>query len=299
MVKQGKALISVKITDTGGPGGILGNRDILKAVSGSTVIPLTGEWLLTCSLDTRGLPEYPMTPDSNNYPTVLYNAMLHPIKDMPVKGVLWYQGCNNVGRAGQYSEMFPELIRDWRSIKNQPDMPFYFVQLAAFMQPVAVQPESEWAALRQAQTAALQLPNTGMVTAIDIGDPNDIHPKDKQEVARRLALLALHDTYGRTDIVASAPSPVRAIEADGSIRVEFDGALTTAGTGEPRSFIARLSDGTWTVAQGHIQGETVTLDLPAGVTEIRYDWADYPDGNLRGSTGLPVTPFAMKVAIPD
>ena len=135
-------------------------------------------------------------PESQYYPTALYNAMINPLRTMPVAGVFWYQGCANVGRAGQYEICFKNMINGWRKAFGNPSMPFYFVQLAGFMQPVVVQPESEWALLRNAQSKALELPHTDMATAIDLGNPIDIHPTNKAEVARRLTMLALDKTYG-------------------------------------------------------------------------------------------------------
>ena len=121
--------------------------------------------------------------------------MIHPLRNVPIKGVLWYQGCANVGRAEQYETLFKSLINNWRDTWDS-EFPFYFVQLAGWLAPQSVQPDSEWAALRNAQSKALQLPNTAMVSAIDLGNPGDIHPRDKQTVAHRLALTALGRDYG-------------------------------------------------------------------------------------------------------
>ena len=163
----------------------------------------------------------PAAPNNSWYPAGLYNSMVAPFLSMPIRGFLWYQGCSNVGRAVQYESLFQTLILDWQSRFNknsevapypkpepQDDspllmqnteskaLPFYFVQLANYLQRKDLQPQSGWAALREVQRKAQQLDGVGMMVNIDIGMANDIHPKNKQEVGRRLALLALNRTYG-------------------------------------------------------------------------------------------------------
>ena len=129
--------------------------------------------------------------------------MVKPWTAFPIKGVIWYQGEANVGRPEQYGDLFPALITDWRR-QWRSDFPFYFVQLANFMESKEIQPDSEWAALREAQTKALKLDQVGMAVTIDIGLADDIHPKNKQEVGRRLALVALAGSYGK-NVSGSAP----------------------------------------------------------------------------------------------
>jgi sialate O-acetylesterase len=120
----------------------------------------------------------------------LFNGMIAPLTKFVLRGVIWYQGESNVGRAAEYRRLFPTMITDWRKVWGLGDFPFLFVQLANFLAPKPEPSESAWAELREAQTFALKLPNTGMATAVDIGDANDIHPRNKQEVGRRLALVA-------------------------------------------------------------------------------------------------------------
>lgn len=187
--------------------------------------------------------------------------------------------------------MFQEMIKDWRNLWNA-ELPFYFVQLAGWLAPKACQPESEWAALRDAQAKALTLPNTGMATAIDLGNPADIHPHNKQDVARRLAMIALTRNYGK-NYVYTAPQCV-STKAEGDKLV-----LTFNNDVKPTSkavlgFIISDNKGNWAQATA-TQRDTKTIVLSAqGIKspkEARYDWADYPNGNLYGETGLPVTPF--------
>lgn len=228
---------------------------------------------------------------TSHYPTVLYNAMIHPLSTMPVKGVLWYQGCANVGRAGQYSKLFKTLIRDWRETWKD-NLPFYFVQLAGFRKQMNCQPDSEWALLREAQADALELDNTAMAVAADIGNPVDIHPRNKQEVARRLALIALNRNYGYPE-VDTAPVCKEMVQRNGRLILKFDGDLyptSVALTG----FIIAGDDGKFSPACGKlIDSRTIELSASgiSNPTKARYGWADYPDGNLYGSTGLPIAPF--------
>lgn len=296
LVKAGKAVISVRVIDFGGEAGIMGDAREINAVSGDTTTPLAGDWKCTYLASLDKFTRYPgyIDIESPKFPSVLYNVMVYPLKDMPVKGVLWYQGCDNVGRDRQYSQLFKTLIQEWRLLRNQPEMPFYFMQLAGFLAPQAMQPDSEWAALRQAQAEALTLSNTAMATAIDIGNPWDIHPKNKQEAARRFALLALRDAYGRHDVVATSPS-VTGCEFNGNeAKISYDNDIWIDGSA-PKGFIVRTDSGIWEIPKAECHNQTITLSATGGnIEEIKYNWADYPNGNLRGNEGLPVLPINLK-----
>lgn len=191
LVKAGKAVLAVRVSDFGGEGGIHGKAEELYVEADGKRISLAGDWKYRIGLSLKGFPPAPVSPiQSSSYPTVLFNAMVKPWTAFPIKGVIWYQGEANVGRSEQYGDLFPALITDWRR-QWRSNFPFYFVQLANFMESKKIQPNSEWAALREAQTKALKLDQVGMAVTIDIGLADDIHPKNKQEVGRRLALLAL------------------------------------------------------------------------------------------------------------
>lgn len=237
------------------------------------------------------LPRRPVSAESASFPTVLYNAMLYPLRQLPIKGVLWYQGCANVGRAAQYGPLFRRLISDWRRLWGNDSLPFYFVQLAAYLKPVQVQPDSEWAALRQAQAGALSLDGTAMVVTTDIGDSTDIHPKNKQEVARRLSLVALRRAYGFSDITDRAPA-LSSCEIKGSEAVlRFDGDVVTRGEA-PRGFIVLTDKGQWAAPEAvKTDARTIRITVGGNIVAVRYNWADYPCGNLFGPTGLPVALF--------
>lgn len=290
IVKKGKNVITIKVLDYGGLGGI--NSGNAELIGDGQSLSLAGEWQYLPDKDFSTIAPKPVSPESSNYPSVLYNAMLSPLKDMPVKGVLWYQGCANVGRDEQYEPLFQTLIKDWRNLWGE-NLPFYFVQLAGFLQPKAVQPESQWAALREAQAKALSLPNTAMATAIDLGNPVDIHPKNKQEVAHRLALIALGRDYGYDEVYSSPIVQSCKYDKDGVV-IQFNEEILPS-TNAVTGFIIAGDDGVFTTAtpvkidEKSIKVSSKKVKNPKS---IRYNWADFPGGNLYGKTGLPVTPFA-------
>lgn len=243
-------------------------------------------------VDFSSLPKKPASIEGSSYPTVLYNAMIHPLRNLPIKGVLWYQGCANVGRAEQYEPLFKSLINNWRDTWDS-EFPFYFVQLAGWLAPQSVQPDSEWAALRNAQSKALQLPNTAMVSAIDLGNPGDIHPRDKQTVAHRLALTALGRDYG-FDTNYKAPQCISMQKMGNKIVLKFDDDLTVTSVAI-LGFIIGNADGDFDQAVARM-ADSRTLELYSPLVKkpvcVRYDWADFPNGNLYSLHGIPVAPFA-------
>lgn len=233
-------------------------------------------------------------PNAENFqsPTLEYNAMIYPLRIMPIAGAIWYQGESNVGRDVQYSTLFKALINNWREIWNN-DFPFYFVQLAGYLQPVEVQPGSQWAALRWAQQKALELPNTGMATAIDVGNETDIHPKNKQEVGRRLALVALKNTYG-LDVIDKAPALTSYSLTKRKAVLTFSAPLTVKETIQPRGFILQTPTGSFVKGRATLENDStvsVTGTFTGTPISVRYNWADFPNGNLYGANDLPVLPF--------
>ena len=228
-------------------------------------------------------------------PSALFHGMIAPLTRYGIRGVIWYQGESNADRAWQYRRLFPAMIRSWREAFRQGDIPFLFVQLANFKARAEQPGESEWAELREAQTRALSLPRTGMAVTIDIGEADDIHPRNKQEVGRRLALAAMPAAYGKE--VASSGPRYRAMEIDGSrVRVFFravaDGLRTSDGE-EPRGFALAGADRVFHWASAVVEGRSVVVESPE-VQEpvaVRYAWADNPDANLANAAGLPAAPF--------
>lgn len=290
LVKAGKNVITVEVIDNAGGGGIWKSSYVM--VDGRKY-SLDGEWSYTVLSDFAKTNLTYMLPDMPHYPSVLYNAMVNPLTVMPVAGVFWYQGCQNVGHADQYEICFKNMIEGWRDAFNEPLMPFYFVQLAGFLNPVNVQPDSQWARLRHAQAQALELPYTGMATAIDLGNPIDIHPTDKAEVARRLVLLALDQNYGHSQICLAPVSTD--VKTEGSMMaVTFSKPVKAVG-GVATGFIIGDNEGNWAYANTEIKDDkTISLSSPLidRPVAVRYNWADYPGGNLYGPNNLPVLPFA-------
>lgn len=296
ILKAGRNVIAVQILDTGGGGGIWGTAEqmYIKSASG-TSIDLSGDWSYKVAVDLEDVPPRPQSPESPHRPTILYNAMLQPLIPYAIRGAIWYQGEANASRAYQYRELFPAMIRSWRDNWNQGDFPFLFVQLANFQQQRDMPVESEWAELREAQTMALDLPNTGMAVTIDIGDADDIHPKNKQDVGKRLALQALAQVYDY-DIVNSGPLyRTYKIEND-KIRLYFDHigtGLIAKGGQTLQGFAVAGEDSNFVWAKAVIEDETVIVSSPnvPKPVAVRYAWADNPLCNLYNQEGLPASPF--------
>lgn len=291
----GTHVLTVRVSDFGGEGGIYGNDDELYlSDDAGNRLSLAGDWKYRIGCALREMPPAPVAPENNtNYPASLYNAMVRPLNRFPVKGVIWYQGEANAGRAAEYTDLFQALIADWRDRRQSPDLPFYFVQLAAYMERKAVQPDSEWAALREAQSRALALRHTGMAVTIDIGDANDIHPKNKQEVARRLAVLALSRTYGRS-IPDRAPEYRGYTVERNRVRIRFGETGKGFRKAAPlKGFTIAGTDHVFYPATARIEKDEIVVEAPQvdHPAAVRYGWADNPDCNLYGENGLPVAPF--------
>lgn len=234
-------------------------------------------------------------------PANLYNGVLKPIIGYGIRGVIWYQGESNAGRAYQYRHLFPLMIQSWRDEWDQGDFPFYFVQLADFMAESPEPQDSHWAELREAQTMTLDaLPNTGQAVITDLGEASDIHPKDKQNVAKRLARWALARDYGYDGLIYRSPQ-YRSHTVDGSrILVEFDtfgSQLDTFDVREPLGFTIAGADQKFVNAKAQfVPGPdgfriAVWADEVSEPVAVRYAWANNPVCNVQNREGLPLTPF--------
>lgn len=295
ILKEGKNTIAVRVEDTGGGGGIYGEVKNLKlTIAGNAAIALEGNWLFNIESLTAGASAI----GPNTYPTLLFNAMLNPLTNFSIEGVIWYQGESNSGRAYQYRTAFPLMITDWRKHFNQGDFPFYFVQLASFNADHGNSEHgSTWAELREAQTMTLSLPNTGMAVTTDIGEANDIHPRNKQDVGKRLAAIALNKVYG-SDIVYGGPL-YKAMKVEGNkIRVSFtqigSGLMTKDKYGYVKGFEIAGADKKFYYAQARIEGNEIVVfvDAVAAPVAVRFAWADNPeDANLFNKEGFPACPF--------
>ncbi|MCS7303589.1 MAG: sialate O-acetylesterase [Thermoguttaceae bacterium] len=232
-------------------------------------------------------------PKNPNQPAVLFNGMIHPLLPFVIRGAIWYQGESNVGRAAQYKKLFPIMIQDWRHRWQIGDFPFYYVQLAPFQYGNRVKPEC-LPELWEAQLQTLRLPNTGMVVTTDIGNIKDIHPTNKQEVGRRLALWALAKIHGKS-IVYSGPLYDGYMVEGNKIRIKFryaEEGLVCKGDRLIHFSIAG-EDGKFVPADAIIDGSTVVVSSPqiAKPVAVRFGWVDTAEPNLFNKAGLPASPF--------
>ena len=227
-------------------------------------------------------------------PLALYNGMIHPLIKFPVRGAIWYQGESNVGEGMLYLEKMKALIGGWRAVWNQPEMPFYFVQLAPFKYNRGEALPQIW----EAQTAALEIPHTGMAVTYDIGNFEDIHPRNKQDVGKRLALWALAKTYGKRDLVYSGPLLKSAgVDANRvTVRFEHAAGLKTRDGAAPTEVTIAGEDGKFVAAQAKIDGEQLVCwsDAVAHPTQVRLGWTENANPNLVNGAGLPASPFIWR-----
>jgi sialate O-acetylesterase len=238
-------------------------------------------------------PQPPASDDSPAAPGGLFNAMIAPLEPAAIRGVLWYQGEGNTGHPDEYGELFTAMIRSWREGFGQGDVPFYFVQLANFGDPAEIV-QRDWALLRDEQAAALALPATGMAVTIDIGEADNIHPRNKQEVGRRLALIAKTNIYGVTPEV-TGPMFSSATPEEKGLRVHFThvGTELQARGGAPTSLEVAGADKRFFPATGKIEVDTLFASSPdvASPVAVRYAWTNAPAANIYSDDGLPVVPF--------
>ncbi len=258
--------------------------------------PLLRRFQIPVTQSKSPAPHPPAPPPGPNEPAALYNSMISPLLPMTVKGILWYQGESNRYEPELYSKLFPAMIIDWRIRWKLDDMMFLFVQIAPYAYP---NDRGETADLRQAQTEALKISNTAMVCTLDIGDAQDIHPQNKQEVARRLWAQAKY-LMGESRIAANGPRAVAVhVQDHATVVVEFadtNQRLSVHGD-ELTGFEIAGQNGKFFPAQAWIQGRKVLLTSPE-VTKpacVRYAWSAVPEASLFNQQGLPAEPFSLKV----
>lgn len=301
LLKPGRNVIVVRVVDDSGGGGLAGKPEDIKLSGENLDIPLAGQWKY------RVAQVFPSSfkPGPNTYATQLFNAMLSPLIPYAIEGVIWYQGESNAGRAYQYRKAFPLMIQDWRQ-RWGSDFPFLFVQLASFNAGNGdSQHGSSWAELREAQTMTLQLPNTGMAVTVDIGDPNDIHPKNKLDVGKRLAAEAMRVAYSGSAKGESATGDASRGPMFEGVRVDGNKAVVTfknVGSGLMvkdrygylKGFEVAGSDHQFHYAKADIQGNTVVVhaDSVTSPVAVRYGWADdNSEANLYNQESFPAVPF--------
>ncbi|MCY4225858.1 MAG: beta galactosidase jelly roll domain-containing protein [Bacteroidetes bacterium] len=295
ILQTGMNQVTIRVYDSWGNGGLVVGDSQLKLQWPEGELDLEGEWKFRVG-------QFDIEPDGNpnQLPTLLYNAMVHPILHFPITGFIWYQGeanGTNPEDASAYADQFQSLITTWRKRWNHDTAPFLFVSLASFQPAHDVPTESDWAILRESQAAALTLPNVGQAITLDIGDADDIHPKNKQDVGDRLSLWARHLVY-QEDLIFSGPLySDHAIEM-GEVHIQFDhvgGGLIAHGD-SLGGFAIAGEDGQFVWAHARIQDETVIVSHPdiPNPTSVRYAWADNPSSaNLMNIEGLPAAPFRI------
>ncbi|OGV69414.1 MAG: hypothetical protein A2283_11210 [Lentisphaerae bacterium RIFOXYA12_FULL_48_11] len=297
LVKEGKNVIAVRIFNRIGNGGFCPAYPAplkLRKDDTSEII-LSGVWKskVEMSAEPARLPF--VLPSQYSVPAAFFNAMIAPYSKFPLRGFIWYQGEGNAGAAQQHDVLFPAMIESWRKWWGNPTLPFYFVQLASFRAREAQPSEGGWARMRESQMKTLALHDTGMAVAIDIGAALEIHPKNKQDVGKRLARWAMRDCYGDKDIEVSGPLyTAHMIEGD-KIRIRFKhsgGGLKAKG-GTLKGFAIAAADKKFVWAQAAIEDESVVV-WSEGIKSplhVRYAWADNPECTLCNGAGLPASPF--------
>ncbi len=285
LLKAGDNVVAVRVTDTGGGGGLHGDdAAVALELADGTRLPLAGRWRARVESAAE-----PADVQANDAPTLAFNGMVAPLAALPLAGVIWYQGESNVGRAAAYAGLFRRHVANWRRHFARADLPFLFVQLAGFLPLERNSAEgSPWAELRDAQRQALALPHTGMAVATDLGDAYDIHPRRKREVGERLAALALGEPPGPR---------YRSMRVSGAeVRLRFAGGpLRARAEGEPlRGFAIAGADRRFVAAEARLEGDEVVVAGAevARPVAVRFGWVDNPEQtNLVDRRGWPVPPF--------
>ena len=290
VLKEGKNVIAVRITDYSGGGGIYGEASDLKIDFKDSSLPLDGLWKFN-------VVKVRIEISPNSYPSLLYNAMVNPLVSYAIQGVLWYQGEANVWRAKQYKKAFPLMIQDWRTKFKQGDFPFYFVQLSTFDESGGNSAKgSRWAELREAQTETLKVPNTGMVVTTDIGNAKDIHPTNKQDIGLRFAAIALNNLYGKKQVNSGPMYKSQQIKGN-QIILSFDAigsGLATPENAELKGFEIAGADKVFHPAKAIIKDNKVIVSCEkvSNPVAVHYGWADDDtEINLYNIEKFPASPF--------
>lgn len=287
-LKKGRNVIALRIANSWNNevyAGKAGEMQLQLLAGVDRKIDLSGDWRYNNTLE----PEMPLVLRYNWTPGFIYNAMIHPIQGFSMRGVIWYQGESNTDRPQAYASLFKTLITDWRSKWKQGDFPFLFVQLAGYddRNPIA-----NWPLLREAQAKALELPATGMAVTLDIGDPEDIHPRNKQDVGARLWLNARKIAFGE-DVLHSGPIYKKHRISGNRVIIDFDHAGAGLMPTKDHGFIIAGSDRRFYPAQAVVEGNSVIVSSPdvPKPAAVRYGWDDYLKVDLYNRAGLPAAPF--------
>jgi sialate O-acetylesterase len=299
-LKPGKNVIAIRVLDTGGGGGLHGEANAMAlAAEGQAPVSLVGTWQYKIAVLLAAVKPAPKKLDGNpNQTTVLFNGMIAPLLPFAIKGAIWYQGEANAGQPMVYRRLLPAMIKDWRNRFGVGDFPFLIVQLANFMAVQETPTQDGWAAIRESQyLISRDVPNAGLASAIDIGDGANIHPKNKQEVGRRLALIACAKTYGQ-QVEYSGPVYASMDINGNEVVLKFDhvgGGLIAKGE-TLQGFAIAGEDGKCVYADAKIVGDTVVVSAPGvpAPTVVYYGWANNPVCNLYNKDGLPAVSFRTR-----
>ena len=301
LVKTGKNVVAIRVSDCVGQGGLWGaSADVMFAEladgTDKTKISLAGGWRYSVEYT---LPRPPANPETPNRPSVLFNAMINPLIPYAIGGAIWYQGESNAGRGKQYQTLLPTLITDWRTRWGIKDFPFLIVSLANFMGRDAQPAESAWAEIREAQTmTTTKLKNVGQGLAIDIGDEKDIHPKNKQEVGRRLGLAAEFIAY-KHKVSFSGPvyQAMKVVNNKAELTFQYTDKGLVAKGDTLQGFAICGEDKKFVWAQAKIEGNKVIVwaDTVTKPIAVRYAWGNNPVCNLYNGADLPAVPFRTDV----
>lgn len=300
ILRSGRNIIAIKVISIGESpaGGMVANKPY-QLIIGKEIFNLEQKWQY--KQISKGEP-MPALPSKQSQPTVLYNGMVAPLIPYAIRGVLWYQGESNVSNPTEYRELFPALIKDWRKQWSQGEFPFLYVQLSNYGFVRNRPTESKWAELREAQTKALLLPNTGMVVSHDLGDWNDVHPLNKKDIGKRLELVAEKVAYGNTEIISNGPiyysKTIKGNKIILSFREVGSGLTTKNGTNKLQHFAIAGNDGKFIWAEAKIIDKNKVMvwnnSMKFPVVAVRYAWADNPElGNLYNKEGLPASSFRI------
>ncbi|MFZ4796826.1 MAG: sialate O-acetylesterase [Bacteroidia bacterium] len=291
LLVNGENIIAVKVIDNGGNGGIYGDTNAVKLTFDKTIIPLHGEWKFQVETIKSEI-------NQNDFPTLAFNAMINPLIPFAIKGVLWYQGESNAGRAFQYKTIFPLLINSWRKQWNIGKFPFYFAQLASFETAGNSNKGCAWAELREAQTSTLELANTAMVVATDsIKNPSDIHPTNKQTIGNRLAALALNNLY-KKKMTCNGPTYKSLKTIKNRAIISFkncgSGLMSTKKEGDIIGFEIAGNNHLFYHAVAIIKNNKIIVfsDQINNPKAIRFGWIGNTNHcNLYNQEGFPAVPF--------
>lgn len=293
ILKEGKNTIVIRVINNSGQGGFVMDKPYAMLADGQTV-DLKGEWQYRLGAKMEPLASQTFI---RWKPLGLYNAMISPLLNYRIKGVIWYQGESNADKPLEYCELFSCMIEDWREKWQQGNFPFLFVQLANFMETKNYPAESNWAMLRNAQLKTLKLPNTGMAVITDIGEWNDIHPLNKEDVGKRLALAAQKVAYGDKQVVYSGPS-YQSMSVEGNRAIlsftNLGSGLVAKGGIELKHFAIAGENNQFVWAKAEIVNNQVVVssEKVSHPVAVRYAWSDNPEAaNLYNKEGLPASPF--------